>query len=623
MTETPPLSPEPVAIPVATGAVPGVDSSPPAQPTESFVTHGLQYAGPQGGGWVLPPGAPVPPGWAPVPGRPGWVVPARPIPPPRPAGVLGTHWIGPIGGAQSAALAAIAAAAVVAAVSLVLTLPGFGWLLTGVAVTVAAVVTAMGRGGTPVAAPPIDGPATVAVAGASETGTDAADGAVDDAAAVDDSAPIAETVGAWALVLRHGERVFWAACALALLSVGTFRAAGWLFFWCVVIALGCGAYALAGGRTAKAMTLAVLAFVGAPVRSMGWFFRGVGESRRARGNGPRVALSIAVTVALLIVFGALFAGADAEFRHLMASVVPTFSGAEVARVIFCFVAVGLLTSGVAFLAAAPPTLGELASLPTNKLRRVEWVLPLAVLNLLFVAFDAVQLAVLFNPDQSLATASHKYMKGYAHSGFWQLLAVTLLTLSVLAVAGRFAPRTERTDRTLFRVLLGGLSVFSLVIVASALKRVAAYEGAYGFTRLRVVVGGIEIWLGVVFLFVLIATLTLRPGWLPRVIAGSFAVALFAGAVANPDGYVANHNVARYEKTGKLSVEYMSQLSADAAPAINTLPPNLAGCAAVHIWQSLDRADGWRTANFARADARVSLAHLRIPRSERGCPHVLR
>jgi len=166
------------------------------------------------------------------------------------------------------------------------------------------------------------------------------------------------------------------------------------------------------------------------------------------------------------------------------------------------------------------------------------------------------------------------------------------------------------------------AVFSIVIVASAIKRLGAYEHAFGYTRVRVVVGGFELWMGTVFVLVLIAGIKVSASWLPQVIAGSFVVALLAGAIANPDLYVANRNVDRYQQTGKFSVEYMRQLSADAVPAIQRLPEDLRNCSLVFIANRLaDNPDYWRTWNFSRVDARKTIGVYDEASSE-GCPSLV-
>jgi hypothetical protein len=103
-----------------------------------------------------------------------------------------------------------------------------------------------------------------------------------------------------------------------------------------------------------------------------------------------------------------------------------------------------------------------------------------------------------------------------------------------------------------------------------------------------------------------------------VIAASFAVALLAGGIANPDYYVASHNVQRYQTTGKFSVEYMGELSADAVPAIEKLPTRLRNCSLKPIAIRLAATpDDWRTWNFSRVDARDQIGVFDLA-TARGC-----
>jgi hypothetical protein len=428
------------------------------------------------------------------------------------------------------------------------------------------------------------------------------------AAPADEPAATAGGPAGW--LRKYGERTFWAAASLALLSVGVFRDAGWLIFWSTVGFLLCGAIALSGGRTVKGFAMSAVAAVAAPFAGIPWLGRGIQQAGKRRG-GLRTFLAVLITIVLVVVFGALFAGADPEFNELVKKILPTLSAAEIARAIFCFLLITMVAIGVGYLASARPTFDAIAGRSTRKVRRIEWVLPLAVLNVLFVLFDVIQLTVLFNGDGALATKSKAYMKDYAHTGFWQLVWVTVLTLVVLALAFRLAPREGTADRVWFRTLLGGMSVLSMVIVASALKRVAAYEKLYGYTRLRVVVGGIELWVAFVFVLLFVAAMLIKANWLPRVIGGSLAVALFAGALVNPDLYVANRNVDRY-LTGvghHLSVAYMAELSADAAPAILRLSGKNEVCAAMILWNDeLQHSEDWRSWNRSRAWARAEFTN---------------
>src|SRR5205814_1614835 len=93
----------------------------------------------------------------------------------------------------------------------------------------------------------------------------------------------------------------------------------------------------------------------------------------------------------------------------------------------------------------------------------------------------------------------------------------------------WSPHVEAAD-TVRALLRAGLAVLTLVIVAAALRRMALYEQAYGWTRLRVLVGAVELWLGLLFVLVLVAGVRLRAGWLPRAVAGTAAAGLLAVAI---------------------------------------------------------------------------------------------
>jgi len=200
----------------------------------------------------------------------------------------------------------------------------------------------------------------------------------------------------------------------------------------------------------------------------------------------------------------------------------------------------------------------------------------------------------------LRTAGLTYAE-YARSGFWQLLVVTVLTLGVIAVAARIAARETFADRLWLRGLLGGLAALTLVIVASAMSRMWAYEQAYGFTRLRLLVSACELWLGVLFVLVLVAGVTLKAPWLPRAVVATGLLVLVGLAALNPDRFIAERNIAR---AAPLDIAYLSGLSADAVPVLDRLPEPLRSCTLRHIVRAGEErgADSWWQWNLARWQA---------------------
>ncbi|MFJ9964940.1 DUF4153 domain-containing protein [Streptomyces avermitilis] len=403
---------------------------------------------------------------------------------------------------------------------------------------------------------------------------------------------------AWTLV--------WSVGSLALLAVPALRDADWPSFLAVVTAVALGSLALHGGRTWPAVLLGPIGVFNSVFTGAVWGWRGLRE-RAGSGNGRvgPVLRALVVAAVLLVVFGALFAGADAAFADLLGDLVPdaSVSGGPWHGLLFVL---GVVWALAAAHTAAAPARWDRAVIPEGRERgRVEWALPLVVLAVLFAVFNAVQLAVLFGGYDAVLKKTGQTYAEYARQGFWQLLLVTLLTLLVIVVALRWAPRDGSRDRTLVRGVLGTLCALALVVVASAVRRMDMYVEAYGLTRLRISVLAAELWLGLVIVLILAAGVW-GARWLPRAVAASAAAGVLVFGFASPDGLIAERNVQRYEETGKFDLDYARDLSADAVPALDELKEPLRSCALRTLAQGLGEDSPWYATSWGQARARQIL-----------------
>ncbi|MFJ2589301.1 DUF4153 domain-containing protein [Streptomyces sp. NPDC087538] len=416
-------------------------------------------------------------------------------------------------------------------------------------------------------------------------------------------------LGAYFAARAAGRRLrpwtaFWAVGGLALLAVPALRDAGWPVFLAVVSAIALGSLALHGSRSWLGVFLGSLGLFSAIADGLAWGGRGVHAlTAGSRGRLGVVLRSVAVAVVLLIVFGALFASADAAFADVLGDLMPDVSltGTPWRFLLFLVGLIGALAA--AYAAAAPIRWDGLTVRPGKARGRVEWALPLIVLNLLFAVFIAVQLTVLLGGyDKVMAETDLSYSE-YARQGFWQLLWATVLTLLVIALALRWAPRGKSGDRTLVRTVLGVLCLLTLIVVASALRRMDLYVDAYGLTRLRISVAAVELWLGVVLVLIMAAGV-FGARMLPRAVAASAAVAVLAFGLISPDGLIAEQNVQRYRDDHSIDVAYLKDLSADAVPALDALPEPLRSCALLGIERSLRSDDvPWYATSWGEARAR--------------------
>ncbi|MFF5171595.1 DUF4153 domain-containing protein [Micromonospora sp. NPDC000089] len=550
-----------------TAAAPGAPASQPAAAQPGAPTPQLALAQPgtpappqPGAQWPHPGPYPQQPGrpWTGAPAHPGaWA----PIPRQPRTSFLGARWPGPKPATGRAVPAAVLAGALGIAAFVPLTRTGIGWFL-GWLVLTGAVLVGVRR----------------------------------------------HTAG-----LARGERLVrggWAVAALALLAVLGFRNAWWLVTFCVLGALGCATLAIVGGRLVRSILFSLVAAPFAALRGLPWVRRHLRAPADAdTGTARRVALSVVATVLVLLVFGSLLSSADAAFSELIGALVPEVSVGATFRRLFLAVVGALIAVAAVYTLAAPPELSTVDRPARRSLGLVEWAPAIGALTLLFAGFVAVQFTVLFGGDRHvLATAGLSYAE-YARSGFWQLLFVTLLTVAVLGLVSRWARRESAAERMLLRALLGLLSALGVVIVVSALSRMYAYQKVYSFTGERIFVMAFELLLGVVFLMILAAGARWRGRWIPSLTV-ALAVAMLLGlAVLNPEDYAARRNVARYEQTGKIDAWYLRALSADATPALTTLPDPVRRCTLSWIADDLAEDDPWYAWNLGRHRARQALDKL--------------
>ncbi len=392
---------------------------------------------------------------------------------------------------------------------------------------------------------------------------------------------VAVASGAAVLVTARRRREPWTllcgVLALLLVLPMTLLDAWWIQVLGLVAGTGVLLCGVTGARSMPGILLSGLAWPLASLRGLPWF----GRSLRIAGTGSRTPALVRTVVWSLLglgVFGTIFASANPVFGSWVDHLVPhlTFNDLVGRAFLACFVFAATLGAG--YLALNPAdveVLGERR--PTPLANRFEWLVPVLVVDAVFLAFIAAQARALVGGRDYIEQSTGLTYADFVHQGFGQLTLATALTVLVVWVASRRAGVTAE-DRRWLVASLGLLCGLTLLVVASALRGTSVYQDAYGFTTLRLFVDVFEGWLGFVVLSIMVVGALGRGRWLPRIALVSGAAALIGLAAVNPDAWVAARNLDRYEATGDLDLAYLQSLSADAAPAIvERLPAEVSRC----------------------------------------------
>jgi hypothetical protein len=328
----------------------------------------------------------------------------------------------------------------------------------------------------------------------------------------------------------------------------------------------------------------------------------VGRARSERATA--VARGVVLGLPLLLLFGGLFVAADAVFKQLVSSAVPSPNPHLVGRAlivaVWAWLAGGLLRD---LLASRQEDEAVPFARPRRGLGELEVGIALVFLDLLFLAFVVVQFRYLFGGSGLVQSEVDLTYAEYARHGFFELVAVTALTLPVLLLADwALAGRSRRMFRWLAALLLALLGV----VIASALQRMRLYMQHFGLTELRIYATGIILWLAVVSAWFAVTVLRgKRHAFAVGALVAGFA-ATFALNVLSPDALIARTNVTR----PVVDVSYLAGLSDDAVPTlvsrIRALPSSQRAVLARRLLDRGSAGGDWRSWNLARSRAAGAL-----------------
>ncbi|WP_313799256.1 DUF4173 domain-containing protein [Cytobacillus sp.] len=351
---------------------------------------------------------------------------------------------------------------------------------------------------------------------------------------------------------------------------------------------------------------------------IGYIAKKLNRSSNPKRNDvwKKVLIGIAIAIPFLFVVLNLLMSADAQFEKLLSNIPNLFNFQT--EYIFRILIILIYTFG--FFGFMQVLLQKKVQIVQQKdafkLPQMDGVVTLTVLlllDLVYILFVVVQFKYFFSGtlDDGFTYAE------YARRGFFELLFVTLINLTVTTVVITFSKSVQGKLKTTIRFALSLLVLSSGVLLISAFMRMSMYEDAYGFTFTRVLVNSFMIFLMVIFAYTLIKI------WLDRLSLFHFyfiaSLIYYAGMnIINLDQIVVERNIARFEKTGKIDIHYLNNFSSTGILGLIELydkDPNVPGLKALLKQGKAEReylyADTWQSQNLVRDKAYKKLGELEL------------
>lgn len=316
-----------------------------------------------------------------------------------------------------------------------------------------------------------------------------------------------------------------------------------------------------------------------PFYEFGSSFGALFQKRRSTGGRQDikkalpVILGLLLSVPLCVVVGILLGAADEQFAAFF-----SITASDLISWIEDHLLVNILLFGVSlpvgmyiFSAAYSRSYkmrneGALKKLPATDTRVLPasmcaaFLVPLTLLYFMFTAMQAMRLI-----SSSYASQSGFSYAEYARAGFFQLCAVTVINLAVIAAVTFFSKREKRETPKLLRAFIIVFSLLTHCLIVTALIKMLMYIDNYGMTPKRVQTSIFMAWLFVMF------ALLIAKQFIPKLSVTKLGCCLAALVIAlmafvPVDALIARYNISHYISGDIpwMGVSAMYELDASAA-----------------------------------------------------------
>ena len=283
-----------------------------------------------------------------------------------------------------------------------------------------------------------------------------------------------------------------------------------------------------------------------------------------------VLLGIVIAFVPAAIVTALLTSADPAFSNMISDIIGTVFGNDLSEIILNIwllifsIPVSMYLFGMVFSNLEKHCPDVLSGENKKKLISSAAKVPVLVVYLLFFVS---QLGYFVSAFGNMVPEGYTAAE-YARRGFFELCAVASINLAVAFFASALAKRSSEKPEMPVRILNSVLSLFTIVLIATAMRKMLLYIGMYGFTPLRVMTSWFMILLALIF--ILVTVKQIKPAFNAVGISFAAAVVMFAVlCLSDLDARVVQANVWLYQ-TGQLETcdtNAFSDLSDSAMPYV--------------------------------------------------------
>lgn len=196
---------------------------------------------------------------------------------------------------------------------------------------------------------------------------------------------------------------------------------------------------------------------------------------------------------------------------------------------------------------------------------------LSVISLCYLLYLYSQLAYFFSAFRGILPAEEITVAQYARKGFFEMCVIAVINLALVFGAFLLAKKKAGKVSHAIKAVTTFITVFTLVIIATAISKMVLYINTYGMTVLRLTTSAFMAFLAVVFISVVLRIYIRRINVVKTALFAAGVVVLVLG-VGNVNGICARYNYEAYMncQLKTVDVQAMYELGDEGIPYVARL-----------------------------------------------------
>lgn len=282
----------------------------------------------------------------------------------------------------------------------------------------------------------------------------------------------------------------------------------------------------------------------------------------------KVLIGLVCAIPVLLVIVPLLISSDDAFRGMMSSITENTIFTLLKAV--CGIVISLFIVSYGFSLKNNRT----SKIPETTFKGIENAYVISFLSAIAVCYLLYlfsQLAYFFSAFSGFLPNGEITYAGYARKGFFEMCVIAVINLIIVFFSLLLSRKQNDNSCVGIKVITTFISVFTLMIIATAISKMVLYIGTYGMTVLRLTTSAFMVFLSVVFISVILRIYFTKINVIKTALLAAGCIIFLLGTV-NVNAVCAKYNYHSYinGKLDTIDVDALYNLGDEGIPYIIAL-----------------------------------------------------